>query len=193
MDPAIYLLLASLLMAFAYFVFRQIVGRSYLNHGHLTLGTSLLQLLVFACYFLFPLSFNPPEWSFFWQYSGENLPFLHYIGLILICAGFVVAFGTMGWFGMRKAFGLKEEGLTRTGPYKISRNPQILGGYLLVLGTFMQWPSFYALGWAMIWVVIAHWMVVTEEEHLAQLFGEEYKAYCAEVPRYVIRPSKTKD
>jgi len=28
-------------------------------------------------------------------------------------------------------------------------------------------------------------MATTEEEHLAQVFGEEYQQYCAKVPRYV--------
>jgi protein-S-isoprenylcysteine O-methyltransferase Ste14 len=109
------------------------------------------------------------------------------IGLILIGLGFIVAFGTMAWFGIGKAFGLKVEGITRQGPYKISRNPQILGGYLLVIGTAVQRPSLYALGWLLMYALIAHWMIITEEEHLSRLFGEEYQRYCSQVPRYLFR------
>jgi protein-S-isoprenylcysteine O-methyltransferase Ste14 len=43
------------------------------------------------------------------------------------------------------------------------------------------------LGWLTIYSIIAHWMVVTEEEHLSQIFGEEYTTYCTSVPRYVPR------
>jgi protein-S-isoprenylcysteine O-methyltransferase Ste14 len=35
------------------------------------------------------------------------------------------------------------------------------------------------------YVLISHWMVITEEEHLLQVFGEEYESYCSEVPRYL--------
>ena len=93
----------------------------------------------------------------------------------------------MAWFGRGKAFGLKIEGITSQGPYKVSRNPQILGGYLLVIGTAVQRPSLYALGWVLMYALIAHWMIITEEEHLSRQFGEEYQRYCSEVPRYLFR------
>lgn len=192
MNPALYFLLALLLIAYAYWVFRRTVRRDYLVHGRLNSFTSLLQLLVFAAYFGFPLLYLPPEWIWFWRPSGGATPALQLSGLVLICLGFLVAFGTMGWFGMRKAFGLAAKNLTTAGAYKISRNPQIIGGYLLVMGTFVQWPSFYALGWGFMYALIAHWMVITEEEHLTQLFGAEYTDYCSEVPRYIIPSSKKK-
>ena len=97
----------------------------------------------------------------------------------------LVAFGTMGWFGVRKALGLTPEGLTRRGPYSVSRNPQILGGYLLVIGTSLQWPSIYSLGWVLMYAIIGHWMVMTEEEHLRRVFGEAFERYCSKVPRYL--------
>jgi protein-S-isoprenylcysteine O-methyltransferase Ste14 len=37
------------------------------------------------------------------------------------------------------------------------------------------------------YALIMHWMVLTEEEHLLRLFGDEYKAYCAETPRYLFK------
>jgi protein-S-isoprenylcysteine O-methyltransferase Ste14 len=33
--------------------------------------------------------------------------------------------------------------------------------------------------------VISHWMVITEEEHLQASLGEEYVRYCQKVPRYL--------
>jgi len=110
------------------------------------------------------------------------------IGFVIICLGFLVAFGTMAWFGIGKAFGLNVDRLTKQGPYKISRNPQILGGYLLVIGTAIQLPSIYSFGWVLMYAIISHWMVITEEEHLFRNYGEEYEKYCLEVPRYLIGP-----
>jgi protein-S-isoprenylcysteine O-methyltransferase Ste14 len=182
-----YLLSAAVLLLFAYWTFRRIVRHRYLQKGKLNLFASLLQLLVFVAYFGFPTLFNPPKWYLFWQYQGEPDVLLHFSGLVLICLGILVAFGTMGWFGLKKAFGIDTGGLTKDGPYRFSRNPQIIGGFLLVCGSFLQQPSWSMLGWATIYGIIAHWMVVTEEEHLSQIFGEEYTTYCTSVPRYILR------
>lgn len=185
MKTVTYLFFAALLLLMANIVFRRIVRRDYLTRGQLSAFTSFLQLLIFCGYFSFPYLFNPPEWPWFWRLSGSAFPTRQLAGIVIICMGFMVAFGTMAWFGLGKAFGVKVEGITSQGPYKLSRNPQVLGGYLLVFGTFIQWPSLYALGWVLMYAIIGHWMVLTEEEHLAQIFGEAYEKYCSQVPRYL--------
>lgn len=185
MRTTLYLILGSFLILFAFIVFRRIVRRDYRLNGQLTVLASSLQLLVFVGYFSFPYLFNPPRWSWFWLLDGPTNPFFQIAGLTLVCLGFLAAFGTMAWFGMRKAFGMSVSGLVQGGPYRITRNPQILGGYLLVLGTALQWPSLYSIGWIILYGIITHWMVLTEEEHLATIFGDEYEQYCGEVPRYL--------
>jgi protein-S-isoprenylcysteine O-methyltransferase Ste14 len=110
---------------------------------------------------------------------------LNILGLIIIVLGFAIAFGTMFWFGMKKAFGFEVKGLIHNGPYRITRNPQILGGYLLVIGVSVQWPSWYALGWIGLYGLIGHWMIITEEEHLQAKFGDEFTRYCEQVHRYL--------
>lgn len=186
MNPVIYLVFAFVLLGIAYLVFRRIVRRDYLERGKLSPFASVLQLLVFCGYFIFPYFFNPPEWVYFWRLSGSWIRYGQLIGFVIICLGFLAVFGTMAWFGIGKAFGLNISGLTRQGTYKVSRNPQILGGYLLVIGTAIQWLSLYSLGWVLLYAVIGHWMIITEEEHLLRVFGEEYERYWAEVPRYLI-------
>jgi protein-S-isoprenylcysteine O-methyltransferase Ste14 len=91
----------------------------------------------------------------------------------------------MAWFGIKRAFGIHNEGLRKTGPYRMSRNPQILGGYLLVMGITLQWPSLYMVGWIFLYAIIMHWMVLTEEEHLRNVFGDEYDQYFQATPRYL--------
>ena len=180
------LFLAILLLLFAYIVFRQIVRRDYLERGKLSVFASTLQLLVFCGFFFFPYLFNPPEWVYFWRLSIAERHYGQEIGFVIICLGFLVAFGTMAWFGIGKAFGLNVDGLTSWGPYQVSRNPQILGGYLLVIGTAIQRLSLYSLGWIVLYAIISHWMVITEEEHLSRVYGKEYEKYCSKVPRYLL-------
>jgi protein-S-isoprenylcysteine O-methyltransferase Ste14 len=73
----------------------------------------------------------------------------------------------------------------QAGCYRISRNPQVLGCFLFGIGFAVLWPSWYALGWVMLYVVIAHMMVHSEEEHLCNTYGEEYVNYSERVPRCI--------
>ncbi len=183
---AVYLILALLLLITTYLVFRRLIQRDYLQRGHLTGLSSFLQLLMFAGVMSFSYLFNPPEWVCFWLLAGPTDSLLQIVGLTIILLGFVIAFGTMAWFGMRRAFGFEAQGLIQTGPYRITRNPQILGGYLLVIGTTVQWPSWYGLGWIALYGIIGHWMVITEEAHLRAILGVEYERYCNQTPRYLL-------
>lgn len=185
MLPVWYLSFAALVLFAAFIVFRRIVRRDYLVKGRLTWLSSLLQVLVFAAWMCIPYLYNPPEWPWFWNLVGTLGSWHIFMGFFLIVLGFVVAFGTMFWFGMRRAFGIQTQGLVQIGPYHYSRNPQILGGYLLVIGVLLQWPSLYSIGWTILYAMIGHMMIVTEEEYLKKEYGEAYDRYCEVVPRYV--------
>jgi len=180
--PVIFFFVALLLLA-AYIVFRKIVRRDYLTKGGLTWLSSLLQLLIFVALMCFPYLYNPPEWPWFWKLDGATWNFITGFGLIIL--GFFVAFGTMLWFGLPRAFGFKSSGIIHTGPYRLSRNPQIIGGYLLVIGASLQWSSFYSLLWIALYGITAHMMIVTEEEYLSQQYGASYTQYCEGVARYL--------
>lgn len=180
-----FLLFAFLLLSAAYFVFHVIVRREYHQHGQLTWFISILQLLVFAGVMSFPYLFNPPMWALPWLLAGPTSQVQQLTGLLIIISGFVYAFGTMGWFGLRRAFGFETQRLITTGPYRLTRNPQILGGYLLVIGVTVQWPSWYSVTWVAMYGLIGHWMILTEEENLQKVLSETYKSYCGQTPRYL--------
>ena len=69
--------------------------------------------------------------------------------------------------------------------YRFSRNPQIVGGALTAAGCALLWTSWYALGWIVLYAVVGHMMVLTEEEHLRNVYGGEYTTYLKRTPRYV--------
>jgi protein-S-isoprenylcysteine O-methyltransferase Ste14 len=178
-----YLACAVALLTATYVAFRLIVRRSYEERGRLTWPVSLLQLAFFAAFFAMPYLYVPPEWAWDWLPDGT---WTRLSALIVAAVGVVLAFGTMIWFGVGRAFGVKVTALRTTGLYRYSRNPQMLGGWFMVLGVVLNEPSAYAIGWSGVWAVIGYWMVTTEEEHLRRIFGMEYDQYRQETPRYLI-------
>jgi protein-S-isoprenylcysteine O-methyltransferase Ste14 len=77
--------------------------------------------------------------------------------------------------------------LLRSGPYRWSRNPMYAGEATVWLG----WALFYASPavWAGLAVVSAAFATIVpwEERRLLERFGEDYRAYLADVPRWVPR------
>jgi protein-S-isoprenylcysteine O-methyltransferase Ste14 len=187
MKIGLYLFSAILLISLAYFVFRVIVRRDYREKRRLSPLSSLLELLVWGLLIGFPYLYNPEDWPYFWLFSSTMIQI---IGLAAIILGMSLAFGVMLWFGLRRAMGLEVNQLINHGPYRLSRNPQILGGFIMIFGVALQWLSLYSLGWIIIYAAIAHLMVITEEEHLTRIFGEAYLQYCEDVPRYLGYPRK---
>lgn len=75
--------------------------------------------------------------------------------------------------------------LLRSGPYRLSRNPMYFGEAIVWLG----WALFYksaAVFTGMLILCAAFSRVVRwEERRLLDQFGDSYRAYLAEVPRWV--------
>ncbi len=115
-----------------------------------------------------------------------------WIGLALAAAGFLLAawttrlFVTEGrgtpapWAPPRK--------LVVRGPYRHVRNPMI-SGVLLMLGAesllFGSWP---VAGWTLVFFLITTvYLTRIEEPQLERRFGEDYRRYRANVPRWIPR------
>lgn len=189
---AVYLISALLLLVVAFVIFRVLVRRDYQRHRRLTSFTSSLELLIWLLFVFFPCIYNPVNWLLPWLADPPVSPVLRVVGLASITLGVAVAVMAMVALGGRTTFGQKAEALEQRGLYRVSRNPQLVGGGLMVVGCAVLWPSGYALGWVLLYGVIGHMMVLTEEEHLREVYGEEYVRYCARVPRYLGIPRGSK-
>ena len=185
MTPTIYLVSAFLLLAVAFVVFRVLVRRDYRDRGRLTHLTGFLELVVWALVVFFPCLYNPSDWLSVWFGNPPvSLP-LRIIGGATTAVGILIAMAAITRLGIGKTMGQTTEGLRQAGLYQLSRNPQIVGGLLMVTGCAVLWPSWYALGWVALYAIVGHVMVLTEEEHLRNMYGEEYTVYCQRIPRYV--------
>ncbi len=186
MNPLVYLLLTLLTIAFGYFVFRVTLRRDYQEKGKLSNFATFLEFLIFAVHANLSYTFSsvpypeiPP--------LPENL-LQKSLGLGLFTLGVFFALWAMSGLGFKKAFGQDTELLNRVGFYQYTRNPQIVAYGVAILGIAVLWASLYSLGWVLVYGIIAHMMIITEEEHLRSIYKDDYEVYCKEVPRYIPTP-----
>ncbi len=103
-------------------------------------------------------------------------------------AGLVLLAVAMGRLGMKRSVGQQVSDLKQSGLYRWSRNPQIVTYGLFVSGYALLWPSWSGALWVVLYALIGHMMVLTEEAHLSRVHGEAYATYCSHTPRYLGLP-----
>ncbi len=124
---------------------------------------------------------------------GINLAFFRIpswvkpVSLCLWAGGFALLF--IGRFGMGSSFRIgspkESTSLKVDGLFRFSRNPMYLGVFttLLAVVLFTLNPILFLI--AIFIVAVHHKIVLAEEEYLYKTFGEEYRAYCNRVRRYI--------
>ena len=105
---------------------------------------------------------------------------------LLVFGLFMRLWGVAAWYTGDLRLLLRGQRMLRTeGPYVYTRNPRYIGNLGLGLGVTClshvpQAPAWYLLVWAVCHIPI----VAYEETHLAAQFGETYRAFCHETPRW---------
>jgi protein-S-isoprenylcysteine O-methyltransferase Ste14 len=78
--------------------------------------------------------------------------------------------------------------LVAVGPYRYVRNPMISGVAFMLVGQSLFWGSWRVGAWGLIFVIVNHiYFLLSEEPGLERRFGESYRAYKANVPRWIPR------
>ena len=75
--------------------------------------------------------------------------------------------------------------LVTGGIFAFSRNPIYLGFDLLFIGSFLIHGRLVLLSLLLVLLPLLHYHVLREEIFLAKKCGEEYRAYCNRVGRYI--------
>lgn len=111
--------------------------------------------------------------------------FLFFTGLIFLFLSQRRVYNPKQW--VTQEIPLKEPGqLVIQGLYRFTRNPQMVGLYLTLFGEalfFKSWALFYFLIFVVIVSVVV--IVFVEEPRLEKKFGEAYRKYKKEVPRFI--------
>lgn len=154
------------------------------------MGT-LLRALTYAALFIgLMIVFLPArvlEWSGVTRPAG--------IGGAQIAGGALVVLGGVIALWCVVGFGLEGRGtpapfdpprrLVVRGPYRFVRNPMYVGAVLALVGGALFYRSAAMVGYAALFLLGTHLMVVGyEEPTLRRKFGAEYEAYCRRVGRW---------
>ena len=178
----IYLGFALFYLVCAYFILER-VRKDYAVHGALQKSTSNLEVVMFflnGC--LIGISYERlGSWPPASPFSAAVI-----LGVVIALIGLAKLISALRVFGpFWRMLGLNVEGLKQSGIYRRTRNPQLVGYWLMILSIPVVWPSWYALLSVLLYWPMAHRMVLIEEHHLETQFGEEYLDYCRQTPRYI--------
>lgn len=111
------------------------------------------------------------------------------IGLVLGTVGGVVALLCIATFaalgrGTPAPFDPPRRLVIR-GPYRFVRNPMYIGAGLALVGAALFYESWALLGYAGMFLLTTHLLVVAyEEPALRRTFGQDYEQYCDTVRRW---------
>ena len=103
-----------------------------------------------------------------------------YIGLVIFILALVMSLMTTISFATTPV----DKPVT-SGIYQISRHPIYLSGFLLNLSIGIACASWVVLLCAILWIVLWHMVVPTEERFLAEKYGDAYCEYMNRTPRWI--------
>jgi protein-S-isoprenylcysteine O-methyltransferase Ste14 len=125
-----------------------------------------------------------------WAEADTRWTYLWGLGAALFALGLALFAWCVGLFGRVGQGTLAPwdptQKLVAVGPYKYVRNPMITGVAAMLLGeALFSW----LIGlWLLVFALINHtYFVLSEEPGLERRFGESYRVYKANVPRWVPR------
>jgi protein-S-isoprenylcysteine O-methyltransferase Ste14 len=118
----------------------------------------------------------------------ENNVVFFWIGAALLGIGvmlFALAIIRLGTFSLRVGLAQENTSLRTAGIYRFSRNPMLLGLYLMALGSaiYVQNP----INWILVIVALTvhHKIILAEENFLHERFGDQWIEYRNKVRRYI--------
>lgn len=134
------------------------------------------------------------EKTAYWIYQISNTVFFVYLFFLKIKAEYDWFYAGLAIFGLGVLLCLAsvsafaspaENGINRSGVYRISRNPMYVAFFVYFLGCVLLTRSLVLLAVLAVFQVSAHWIILSEERWCISEFGEEYRNYMSEVRRYL--------
>lgn len=173
-----------------------VLGAFLAKNGKHAMGRPTIQPILFYSgkFLLFAV------WALFWMITlfpeyRDIVPFLIqdktpevqklFAAILLIPADLIIVPAYMS-MGLVTHIGLPTEKheLRTRGIYKISRNPMYASFIFLNTATFLFLPSMLLFVVMIYGMVVHHFIILGEERYLENEFGDAYRKYKTQVPRY---------
>lgn len=105
-------------------------------------------------------------------------------GILCIAGGIILWYAAV--FSAKIDITIKSNRLETGGVYAIVRNPIYSAFLFICIGALLFCRNWYVLILPpLFWVYLTVFMKLIEEKWLSERFGEEYKAYCKRVNRFI--------
>jgi protein-S-isoprenylcysteine O-methyltransferase Ste14 len=125
-------------------------------------------------------------WSTIFGLKGNpHIGALHLLSGIFLVAGFWIL--GAAWPVLYRA--QRAHQLATQGVYARVRHPQYVGFVLIMLGFLLQWPTLLTLAMFPVLVFMYLRLAISEEKESAEEFGQAWRDYAAETPRFIPRLS----
>lgn len=159
------------------------VGRDYESDGRLSPGAAAAGWVLYLAHAALTLRMSR---------RSRPLP----SGGLSSALGVVLAGSGLGFFcagaqefrSFEQVSGTEAGNLVTGGPYRYSRNPQVVGWGVALLGAALGGRSVRALLLVVAFFLVHRLYLVSEERHLERVFGGEYRRYRATTPRFLGLP-----
>lgn len=120
------------------------------------------------------------EMMFGWEANPHFGPF-HLLSFALIGGGFwLIAKGWQELYAAQQAKTLATQGL-----YARMQHPQYLGFILIMTGFLLQWPTLLTIAMYPVLVYMYMRLAKNEEKAAEAEFGEQWRQYALETPRFI--------
>ena len=140
--------------------------------------------IIFGCALLIALVAG-----WLWPIPMLPAPARYWIGGIVIALSFILVAVVLREFATAKTSFSSHSptlALITSGPFRYSRNPAYVSLSMLYFGIGIVVGSIWVLGLGIAAVLVTHHAVILREEaYLERKFGDRYRAYKAEVRRWI--------
>jgi protein-S-isoprenylcysteine O-methyltransferase Ste14 len=138
--------------------------------------TGLLPLI-----YIISILLNVSSWQ---EYNNEHFA-QNFAGVVMIVAGRI--FTVYATLEIRKGNQQKESSfdLKTNGVFGFSRNPLLVGMYIMYAGMLIIFPDFLFAAGLVVYVLNMHFRILLEEDFLEFQFGKPFNIYKQKVKRYL--------
>jgi protein-S-isoprenylcysteine O-methyltransferase Ste14 len=176
----VFLILAAGLMSFALAV--RTGGRDLKSSGQLSRSSFVALFGAYSCLSIGPML---AAWQGVWPLPMPSTVSTVVGAICAVTGGAIHVVSRLQFWSFRLAWGLALDRLITGGIYRFSRNPQVIGLSLFLLGVAFLGRAGAAFGLVVVFWVCSRIWIGIEERALENHFGETYRRYRAAVPRFL--------